>query len=160
MLLEGMYSETLVYNILHPEMKRMLWCANLDPRDVNLVISKPVNRFWRDVLSAWCKYHYTPKREESAQMIWCNSNIRVQDRPLFWKKEFNAGLMYVHDLIKNEGFISEAEALENFGLETLQYNMLKSAIPRNTSNMPLKSIKRDVSSQMPSSVIIWQAKAM
>ena len=138
MLFEGMYPIEFVHKIIQEDMGRYIWCANLSPGDVKKVTDIR-NTFWRDVLTAWCEYHFEPELEKTAQFLWWNSHIRVAGRPIFWKVPFRKGLLFVHDLIEKGQFISDEKAWKNFSLTTLQYNTLKSAIPREFTTVAKSS---------------------
>ena len=49
---------------------------------------------------------------------------------VWWKKQYQKGLTYVHQLLNENEMISFQEANERFGLSMLQYNSLKTAIPK------------------------------
>ena len=53
----------------------MIWCCNLKAEDVNIVPC--TNSFWKDVLKAWCLYHFSEEVVSSDEIIWYNSNIKV-----------------------------------------------------------------------------------
>ena len=137
MLTKQMYPSGMVYRIIEADLQNMIWCVNLSPRDVSLVV-KTNNTFWVDVFVSWCSYHYTEKCSGSVQIIWWNSHIRVNNKPIFWRKQHKAGLMYVHDLIEDGAYISGSAAYKKYGLDAMHFNMLKSAIPLSFADFAKK----------------------
>ena len=137
-IVQGKYDEQYMYNMLDPEIREHIWCCNLKPEDAHVI--KCANKFWKDVLYAWCVYHYSDSLESQDEIIWYNSNIRIKDTPVAWKSCIQRGLMYISQLMKDGKFISEAEAEGEFGLTTMQFNTIKSAIPceiaRKVKNKP------------------------
>ena len=129
LVMEGNYSATLVYNVLHP-CREMIWTCNLDASDVEKIVCTE-NIFWKDVLKSWCYYHYSPVTMEGVHdhIIWLNSRIRIQDSPVWWKTPAEAGLQHVSQLYQDKEFISQRRAKDVYRLTVMQYNMLKSAIP-------------------------------
>ena len=129
MVMEDKYPEGRVYNYLIPELEGNIWCCNIAPHDVR---EMPIsNKFWKDVLYAWATYHYTAEKEQEQQIIWWNSNIRVQNKPIWYAECAKRGLMYVEQLYQEMGkeWISDEEALAKYALDTMRFNAIKSATP-------------------------------
>ena len=133
-LLCDQYPQDMVYEILGVKLKPecMLWCCNLHQSDVDLVVQPSRNKFWKDVLRSWCKYHYRerPEETEEDEIIWLNSQIRSDRKPICWEQCSKQGLLYVSQLIRNGSYITYDDAKTKFGVSLMQYNILKSAIPR------------------------------
>ena len=127
-VIEGGYPAEIPHS-LHP-IAKMLWCCNLRVDDVDGCIEHH-SVFWKDVLKAWCRYHYTEKCDGD-QIIWLNSHIRVSDEPVWWRRAAAKGLMYVSQLLQsnNEEYRSMEEVCKEYELTTMQFNALKAAIPK------------------------------
>ena len=123
MIFNGQYPEKIPHECLHDRIGPMLWSCNLAKEDVELCVGNK-NRFWKDVVKAWCKYHYTPDPRQN-QIIWLNSEIRINGRPVYWSKPAAMGLMYVSDIVSKEAEVARQE----YGLSVMQWNSLISAIP-------------------------------
>ena len=120
------YSQ-LVYGIMRcTSINEMIWCCNLKCEDVKLLHISC--QFWEDVLCAWCEYNYYSDQRIENQILWYNSNIRIRNRPFFWKDAFQKGLVYVHQLFENGNFKSQMGIFEEFGISIMRYNSLKSAL--------------------------------
>ena len=61
-------------------------------------------QFWGDVIEAWCSFNYRRYNKMENQIIWYNSDIRINGKPFFWKENYKRGLKYVYQLYKNKKF--------------------------------------------------------
>ena len=127
-IFEGGYSDQYVHNIINPHIGANIWCCNLKDQHVQYVGCK--SEFWNDVLKSWCKYHYDENRVESDEVLWFNSRILVEDKPICWRKYIEKGLMYLSQIHQKGGYLSQLEAKSKYSLSCMDYNTLKSAIPR------------------------------
>ena len=131
-VMEGDYPSEIVYSELQVrELKEIVWCCNL--KEEHLQSMRIQNLFWQDVLRSWCRYHYTPGKEGDT-VIWLNSEILIQHRPVMWVEAFAKGLVCVSQLVCEGKFIEECDAQERYGLSMFEYNQLKCAIPRRLKN--------------------------
>ncbi len=83
-----------------PDIGEKVWECNLHPNDVPIILTK--ESFWRDVLTAWCHHNYECKTDLNAvlkSVIWFNSDILVNRKPIFYKKWFQKGIVYIKDLV-------------------------------------------------------------
>ena len=103
----------LAYTNIHSLLQQWIFNCNLCHKDIEILDIR--NTFWRDVMIAWCKYHYTEKIEKD-QCIWYNSQIRVEGKPIFWQKCYESGLLRVSQLFEKGRSISlkKAEKLQTF----------------------------------------------
>ena len=162
MLMNHQYSEELVYRILNVEsVGNMLWCCNLKSQDVPHVITTD-NSFWKDVLSAWCMYHYT-EEDRGDEVIWLNSKIRIKGKPVLWPKVADK-LTFISDILKTDGYIDSLQAQSRFGLGMMEFNALKSAIPNTLKKSVQLSegsfkdnrFRRYMASPHPSQIVYWE----
>ena len=119
---------TMVYGIIRcSALGDNIWRCRLAPGDIDaLNFSSP---FWKDVLRSWSQYNYYKNFREENQIIWYNSNIKVQGKTIMWKDVYEKGLLYIHQLFENMTFKSNRDLQEQYGLTLLRINSLKSAIP-------------------------------
>ena len=127
-VMENTYPAQFVYNTLDSTIKENIWVCNLRDTDVDKLINT-TNVFWKDVLKAWCRYHFDAQKKDD-QIIWYNSLIKIGGKPVKWKKPQEAGLLTISDLIRGREFISSTEARAQYELTDMQYNSLLSAIPQ------------------------------
>ena len=105
-----------------------IWKCSIEPSDVQSM--KILNTFWSDVLTAWSEFNYYYNRRIENQIIWYNSNIKINGKMIMWRDIHLHGLEYVYQLFEQGRFISFEKAKYQFGLTRLRYNSLKVAIPK------------------------------
>ena len=111
-------------------MEYNLWRCNLNPKDAKeYAASKTDDEFWISVLTSWSKYNYTESLQEN-QSLWLNSNIRIGGKPVWWPQIYCAGLFWIQQLVRDGAVLTEEEARKDYGMTTMQYNSLISAIPK------------------------------
>ena len=121
----------LVYSFTSaPELKHLIWKCNLNVQDVKFLITKEANNFWYDTLSAWAKRNYTNKPKD--EMIWFNSNLRVDGQPVWWLNCYKQGLIYISQLFPTGQRISAHDALNLYHLDFMKLCAILSAIPRDS----------------------------
>ena len=139
MLMEEKYPEHRVYQYICPEIGPNIWCCNISPKDVPKI--KISNAFWRDVMLAWAEYHHTEQCEEEQQILWWNSNIRVEDAPLWIPRCAKKGLIYVHQLFDDNGeYMCEQVVQQKYGMSVMQFNSIKAAMPKAYKSAVQKGI--------------------
>ena len=121
------YPPEYVHKLYATNLGNQLWATNLHHNDIPGLI-RSENKFWIDVLDSWCRYHYDEERLSG--IIWLNSKIRINNKPILWKQQIDRGLMYVSDLMQDGQYRAEREICMEYGLSVMQYNSLKSAIPQ------------------------------
>ena len=124
---EEQYSQ-MVYDILRvSSLKEDLWKCTLAKEHVQH--RKIRNQFWENVLTSWCEFNFTHQFRVENQLIWLNSYIQVNNKPIMWNDIYNRGLKYVYELFENGSFKSEQQVRQQYGLTVLRFNSLKTAIP-------------------------------
>ena len=118
----------LVYSFLIPVMREDIWRCNLR-KDHDLFVRETRDNFWPQVLKCWCEYNYSDNPLTNTHLIWLNSKLLVNGKPLWNENAYRKGLKTFGQLIKERRFISWKEAYDFFGLDIMQYNQLISAIP-------------------------------
>ena len=118
---------SVVYTFVEPNIRENIWRASLRPEHVEYLGIK--NQFWKDVLIAWCEFNYWHNSHVDNQIIWYNSRILSSGKPFVWKKPLKKGLMYIHQLYKNGRFKTLCELKREYGIDTMQYNILNVSLP-------------------------------
>lgn len=80
--------------------------CNIHIDDINNII--PSHSFWKQVLYAWCVFNvHQPDnvRQILGQIIWYNSNIKVDGKVLRNNQAWRSGLKYVKDLYSDVGLL-------------------------------------------------------
>ena len=124
--------QNLMLYALNTPLGEDIWRCNLVAEDVDLICQSN-NLFWKDVLKAWCRYNYT-YRQDVDQVLWLNSNIRINDQPFIMCEPYKKGLMWCGQLYEEGHVIGIKKAQESFGMDLMQYNSVISAIPRVLKN--------------------------
>lgn len=133
----------IAYNKLDKLLKEDIWRCNLHIDDINMVI--PENSFWKQVLYAWCLYHFhqpsgTP--QILSQVLWLNSKIKIQNKVLHFTKAYDAGLIFVCNLFDEQGVLLQyAQICQKYGdcLSWFQHTQLIAALPHSWKESILRS---------------------
>ena len=97
--------------------------------------NKNVNQFWKDVFICWCQIHFKkPLKfvDIKEQIIWLNSYIRVNNKPVFYTRWYSAGCKCIGDLLGTDGmFLDFTEFKRKFDIDCdfVTYYGIISAIP-------------------------------
>ena len=125
---------TLPFNyistFIHMPLEHYLKC-NPDPND----LPRNLPTFYKLILSSWFALKQEPSTIANVQreIIWNNKFITVNNKSLFNKNLYREGLIFVNDLIDNNGsFISHQTLVNTFGnnINFFEYICLKDAIPQ------------------------------
>jgi hypothetical protein len=109
-------------------------------------LNQNINPFWKDVMYSYyvLSLNSCPTNGHQTQTIniWFNPNIKVGDSSVFYKKWLAAGIVFIGDLINNEGgFYQYNEFITTFNINTnfLEFNGLLASVKRylETSNFQL-----------------------
>ena len=121
----------LAYENIQPVLRENVWKLNLRPTEIADVWIK--NKFWEDVMISWAYINFQDEvKDPTSQIIWFNSHIKIANGTFFWKQAFLRGLVTISDLLTEQRHIRSSEVLtREYGIDTLQINMLISAIPKH-----------------------------
>ena len=113
-------------------LKEHIWTTNINEKDVRQNFPKG---FWTDVLAIWVNYNFVKEmkspEEVLNQVIWYNSLIKIDRKIFFWKTPYKKGLLQIKSIVDENGhFITGAQAYDKYNLTTMQFNAIKSAIPK------------------------------
>ena len=121
----------IVYYNLGNTIKELIWKCNLLPEDVKIFVK---DIFWLEVFEAWFTYVRIKRNNEARysekEIIWLNSNIRIEGKPILWSKQLDAGLIYISQLFRNGKLRSAIELNNLYKIDIMQLNSLISAIPQ------------------------------
>ena len=134
MIFDDQYPADLAYHFINTEDREEVWGYNLHPNHSRIICTGAPCDFWRDVYTAWCKYHYTQELQQD-HILWNNSLILIDKKPFCWAKCVKAGLQYVSQLITEHGYLPTEEICERYNMTTMEYNAVKCAIPKETKNL-------------------------
>ena len=93
--------------------------------------------FHKQILIYCCSLRNNPPstiKEILQQPIWYNENICVDRKPVYYKKWWQKGIMYLYQLLDNNGQLLTQDNLENkYAIKTnfLMYRSLIKSIPKH-----------------------------
>ena len=94
-----------------------------------LLDTSHLSMFYKDVLTAWeevTNYESETHRQICSQVLWNNRFIIVEDATLCYKLWIDAGIIYLNDLLYDDGTFITNEDLHNlYGLDMDSYQILK-----------------------------------
>ena len=124
------------------DIGKFIFKCNIKSADIPLLNIK--SRFWIDVLQSWCKVHFSSEdninfiSEHPQNYIWFNSNIKIQNKLLYYKPWYEKGITYVKDLLDQNGnFLNYNEFITKYDINVdfLKYygliNKIRNVISRN-----------------------------
>ena len=119
---------------LRSPLKEYLWCINLSEKDVHHLF--PEENFWTVVFKAWCNFNYSVSDScvnVRNQILWMNSNIRLNKKPFIFPNYVNANIWKIKDILSEDNgeFMTYEELKMKFTVCTswLEYETLKNSIP-------------------------------
>ena len=119
------------------KLEILLQC-NLKTADMQHGFSSPPPSFWVNVLSYWFEQNFTEhgkSKTPGMEIIWFNSNIRIENKVIFYKNFYENNITQVNQLYgEGTNWLTYDDLLIKFrGLKTnfLQYMSLLSAIPNS-----------------------------
>ena len=134
---EGPWISYLKYNLKNYGGFFLVRC-NYDVNDLDLSVSN----FYLEVLKLWAEFRSSFSDVNYCQnFIWNNKDIRINNKPVFYKMFFDKGIIYLNDLQVNIDNVRSFESFKQKGLNTnfLTWTALRSAIinmkSKNSSNL-------------------------
>ena len=103
-IMENEALKSLAYAIIGNPISNLIWSIQLN--ECHLEECFPGNGFWFDVLRLWVKRNLDPpmgKEQVKKQLIWFNSKICIDQKPIFLLQWYEAGIKYIEDLCNENG---------------------------------------------------------
>ena len=124
--------QSAMYENLHKFLRQLIWKCNINSCDVSKLF--PQHTFWRDVLLDWSQINYRnplSKAQVLDQIIWLNSDVQINDRPVFWKRWYNLGILSVSNIVNQYGTMKSCHELCLQENEWLNCCNIWAALPTN-----------------------------
>jgi exonuclease III len=108
--------------------------------NLNINDYPPLEGFYHDIFKTWAEIHYkrpTNPEEICRQMIWRNSNIKIDSKTVNYKTWIDHNILHIQDIIDKLGNILTKEQLLNkysLTCKLLDYESLIAAIPKVWKN--------------------------
>ena len=117
----------LVYENISPLLKELIWKCNLRKEHVHLFIK---DTFWCQIMETWSELRHKRERKIDVgnQILWLNSDIVVDNKPIHWDMCIKKGLIYLKQLVNNGQIISAIEAERKYQLNWMNYNSIITAL--------------------------------
>ena len=100
----------------------ILFSGNVSEVDIaKHFINKP---FLRDILMSWSKLNFNSLiYNHYNEILWNNSNIRIDEKTVFYKNWFQSGIKYVKDIFDHEqqAYYTFRELQDNYNLPNTDY---------------------------------------
>ena len=113
------FIKSCLYNSLCSKMGDLIWKCNLRTDHVQKVFVN--NEFWTQVLGSWSKLNFkdackiTSRNAIRDQILWYNSNIVCDNKPIFWNHWMEKNILVVGDLLNVRGELKTSEELGGTG---------------------------------------------
>ncbi len=102
------------------------------------------------MLIAWCKYNFSPATELNSilnSIIWFNSEIQINNTPIFYQRCFAKGILYVKDIVnhRTKEFLSFEDFVAKYGktITFVEYHGLISTIPKSFKQILQRNIQEN-----------------
>ena len=102
-----------LFETMHTNINDLI---NIGSTYINEIQSRCTNKFWWDVLGAWKKFiiQLIPKSASDVMgiCIWNNTNIKINNSPVFYRRWYNKNIQYIGDLIDENGLLLTYEQFQ------------------------------------------------
>ena len=101
----------LASEVLKEQIGELIWQCSIKPKDAEQMFK--TRGFWQDVLIAWSKFTHSElqtKEEPRNEVIWMNSNIKIENKLIYWKSWHQKGIVRLSDIVE-EGQIMSLDRL-------------------------------------------------
>ena len=108
----------------------LLLKCDYDVRDLNLRLTdfyQQLLSWWADLRNAFSDINY------SQYVLWNNKDIRIDNKPIFYKRYADCGIVYLNDLLFSLDNIRSFEYLTDTGLDSnfLTWSALRLSVPKD-----------------------------
>ena len=132
MILLILIGSSFFFFYLKPYGKSFLFNCNFHTNDIHVS-----NAFIFDVCNAWSQYNYNvPSRNFTHEIIWNNSNIKIDNKILFLPFFFKKNIILISDLLDDQhNFLNYNQLITKYSFHHFPFTLLNcliSAIPRTS----------------------------
>ena len=114
--------------LLKPYGGLFLLHCDYDPKDYNIS-----NQFYAELIKFWAEFRNAfSDKDNKSSIIWNNKNIRIDGKPVFYKKFFEKNISLISQLGLSKNNLDSLEAVRqktNISCNFLEWSGLRSAIP-------------------------------
>ena len=102
--------------------------CDYDPKDYNIS-----NQFYAELIRFWAEFRNAfSDKDNKSSIIWNNKNIRIDGKPVFYKKFFEKNISLISQLGLSKNNLDSLEDVRqktNISCNFLEWSGLRSAIP-------------------------------
>ena len=129
--------KVLAYTNMQNPVRDLIWRCSIMEEDIRILFPEG---FWRDVLQVWSKIHFdvpVTKGEVLNEILWLNSNIRINFKPVFYADMFAKNIVRIRDIVYPQGnFFTWGEMCSKYGnFPFTEYIGIVKSIPLNWKKM-------------------------
>ena len=130
----------------------LLLNCNYDNKVIRKEFEKKIPSFYVELLQAWLalrKNGIVPSVNHTSQILWYNEDIQCENNTLYFKHWYKSGIIFLHDIFKNNGFIDVAllqQMLKNRFAKAnviFDYSKLRNAVPKFMLGTVGKNVVKD-----------------
>ena len=115
-------------HLLKPFGGLFLLQCDYDPKDYNIS-----NQFYAELIQFWAEFRTVfSDKDNKSSIIWSNKNIRIDGKPVFYKKIYEKNILFISQLGLSKNNLDSLEAVRqetNISCNFLEWSGLRSAIP-------------------------------
>ena len=131
--------KTYLLHLLKPVGGKFFLNCNYEVSDYTIS-----SQFYQELLLWWSEFRESFASESDCKIIvWNFKEIRIDNKPVYYKKNFNSGIIYIHDLLFNLNTIDSYSCFSN---KIAKSNFLQWAELRHSVPSHLKEISPDTTS--------------
>ena len=103
------FLSNVVYTQVFKGVGNQIWRCNLKKSDAKKLFTKGN---WLEILEMWCELNFETdldcngctgyvgcKYDNSDQILWANSLVRINNKPVIWQEWINRGIWQVNDIV-------------------------------------------------------------
>ena len=141
LLQKDLVIKALAYNLLGNTYGDMLWQFQFVIDDVKHILPNVHSKFWSDVLETWVQLNFSDPisgDQVCNEVIWNNSNIRVDGKPIYLSHWVKKGIVRIKDLMDTgDSLFSYQGFKRKYGLEMpfLEFYGIVNSIPKQWKRM-------------------------
>ena len=82
----------------------------IGPEYIKNLIKNTSNQFWKDILYIWYEFRSIAQEKTNDmnfiyQELWHNTNIKIDNKTIYYKNWINYGIIYIYDLLNENGVL-------------------------------------------------------
>ena len=120
-----------------PKLGENIWKCNIHSKDIPYIFTNLHSIFWKEIVQIWCNFNFAKPEtlnDIKIQVIWYNSCIRIQQKPIFYKQWYENGILTIADVLDDQGSFLDFDGFcrkyPNVKTNFLTYLSVLQAVPK------------------------------